>query len=385
MQFQRAIFDGIRVLDLSRLAPGPYCSMLLGDLGADVIVIGGGRGGLPIEAYRRGKRFIQLDLKCEAGVEALRRLVHDADVLIEGFRPGVCDRLGIGYEAMHSVNPRLIYCSLTGYGQDGPLAEEAGHDLNYVALSGALGAFGPAGEAPTVPLNLLADFAGGGLYAAYAITAALFERERSGEGQHLDVSMVDGCASLMAMHYADWGKPVLPSRGRGLLTGEAPFYRCYRCADGKYVAVGALERAFFLNLWTGLGLEQKAPDHMDSSTWPAMTRQFEEVFGQRSRDAWVDSFVGTNACVSPVLAPDEVFRHAHMRARHPQAVTEKGGIEVPAIPKFSRSPAQPGMGDFEDHSVKVLRSVGLSPEQIEAAVPHDAATAITGLVWPPVR
>ena len=262
---QDAPLSGIRVLDLSRLAPGPFCSFLLADLGADVtVVLGPGGGSLP--QVSRGKRFVALDLKSSAGRLALQRLAARADVLIEGFRPGVADRLGAGYDTLRVLRPELIYCSITGYGQDGPLAQTAGHDINYLAQAGLLGAVGPSGSPPLPPLNLLADFAGGSFLAAIAILAALVERSHSGLGQHLDVAMVDGVQSMMTMHYATWGGPAMPGRGEGLLAGTAPFYRCYECADGRYVAVGALEAPFFAALWRTLGLADFDPRYPTTST-----------------------------------------------------------------------------------------------------------------------
>jgi alpha-methylacyl-CoA racemase len=276
--------EGVRVLDLTRLAPGPYCTMLLADMGAEVIVVGGGLGSLPIPALARGKRFITLDLKSSDGRQAFEGLARQSDVLIEGYRPGVMSRLGLGNESLRELNPRLIYCALTGYGQSGPLAQEAGHDLNYAALSGALGTFGPVGGVPSFPLNLLADFAGGSLFATIGILSALYMRQHTGLGQYIDAAMVDGCISMMAMHYPDWGKPVLLDRGDGLVAGTAPFYRCYRCEDGRFIAVGALERRFFENLWSGLGYPQPPPSHMDRSTWASMTERFAATFaGQAAR------------------------------------------------------------------------------------------------------
>lgn len=303
MNAPATILESVRVLDLSRLAPGPYGSMLLGDMGAEIIIVAGGRGSLPINAYGRGKSVVTLNLKSEEGRSAFHKLAATADVLIEGYRPGVADRLGIGYEDLRSINSRLIYCSVTGYGQDGPLAQEAGHDINYVGMSGMLGAMGPSDAAPVLPLNLVADFAGGGMHAALAIVSALYERERSGRGKYLDVAMVDGCISLMAMHYADWGKPVLPARGQGLLTGEAPFYRCHRCSDGRFVAVGALEPTFFGNLWQGLGLGGPPPDHMSRATWPEIAEEFERAFVARTRDEWAQHFAGKDACVRRSSVP----------------------------------------------------------------------------------
>ncbi len=259
---RRLPLTGVRVIDMSRNAPGPYCTMLLADLGAEVIVVGGGRAGPPVSSFARGKRFITLDLKAEEGRRALGRLVETADVFVESFRPGVAERLGAGYDALSASNPGLVYCSLTGYGQSGPLAQEAGHDLNYLALSGILGAIGPDDRPPTAPLNLMADFAGGSFVATIGILAALFERVSSGKGQHIDAAMIDGCMSLMTMHYAVWNSKAMPSRGRGLLAGSAPYYRCYRTSDGRYVSVGALEPQFFAALWADLG-EGPAPDQMD--------------------------------------------------------------------------------------------------------------------------
>lgn len=378
MAKRNKILEGIRIIDMSRLAPGPYCSMLLADLGAEVIVVGGGRSGLPIDAFRRGKSFISIDLKSEAGLLKLRKLVRNVDVIIEGFRPGVMDRLGIGYQELKQINSRLIYCSLTGYGQDGPLAKEAGHDINYLGLSGALGSIGPSDGAPALPLNIIADFAGGGLYAAYAIMAALFERENSEEGQHIDVAMVDGCISLMAMHYPDWGKPVLASRGKGLLTGESPFYRCYECADKKFVAVGALESTFFKNLWCGLGFDGPVPDHMNRNVWPELTTKFEKEFSRLPRDAWVEHFAGKEACVTPALSPDEVFANAHVKSRHPSS----SGDLVPAIPFYSRSLVEPGRNMDARDTFVLLAELGFSKEEIDESIIDNASAE--GLVWPPV-
>ena len=370
--------EGVRVLDLTRLAPGPYCTMLLADLGADVVVVGGGRSGLPIPSFSRGKRFISLDMKDAAGQAAFRHLAKDADVVVEGFRPGVAARLGAGYEELSALNRRLIYCSLTGYGQEGPLAQEAGHDINYLALAGVLGAIGLADGPPVAPLNLLADFAGGSLLAAFGIVAALFERERSGRGQCIDSTMIDGCMSMMSMHFADWGSSVLSSRGKGLLTGNAPYYRTYECADGKYVSVGALEDAFFRALWTTLGFAEPLPDHMNEALWPEMERLFGETFLTKTRDQWAETFHGVDACVAPVLAPDEVAAHPHTQARH--GGFAKGG--VPAAPLFSRTPARAHETGPADETEAVLIEAGMNEADVKAAT-KNAAGAIKGLSWPP--
>lgn len=367
------------MIDLSRLAPGPYCTMLLADLGAEVIVVGGGRSGLPVTELSRGKTFISLDLKSAAGKDALHRLVKTADVLIEGFRPGVADRIGAGYAELQAINPRLVYCSMTGYGQNGPRSQEAGHDINYLALSGLLGAVGPKGDVSYPPLNLLADFGAGGLLAAFGVVTALLEARSSGHGQHVDAAMVDGCMSMMAMHYPAWKTPVMPGRGDGLVTGNTPFYRCYFCADGQQVSVGALELAFFKALWTILDLGE-IPDHMDKATWPFIEQTLERVFRSQPRSYWTDLFAGTDACVAPVLSPDEVWREPHNKARHPDA----SHTCVPAIPRFSRTPSVPGELDRSDRSHDVLKSLAMSDGDIAVAVPSGPASMVEGLSWPPV-
>lgn len=371
--------EGIRVVDLTRLAPGPYGTMLLSDLGAEVIVVGGGRAGPPVSTYARGKTFITLDLKSADGRAALHRLANTADVLIEGFRPGVADRLGAGYAALSASNPRLIYCSLTGYGQDGPRAQEAGHDINYLAYTGVLGAIGPTDRPPALPLNIIADMAGGGMLAVIGILAALHERSRSGFGQHIDAAMVDGCLSLIAMHFPAWRTDAMPGRGDGLIAGNAPFYRCYVCADGGHVAVGSLEPQFFAALWTTLDLGA-LPDHMDRRTWPDIEKRLDATFRSQPRDHWASLFEGKQACVTPVLEPGEVRHDPQIRAR---AGVADGPFVVPAIPRFSRTPIAPASGDTHDTSVEVLSSLGFDEKQIAAASPvHERGQEI-GLGWPP--
>lgn len=374
---RRQGLSGVRILDLTRLAPGPYCTMLLADMGAEVIVVGGGSGSAPIPALSRGKTFISLDLKAAAGRDAFCRLADTADVVIEGYRPGVMARLGIDAATLRARNPRLIYCAITGYGQTGPMASAAGHDINYAGLSGALGAFGPVDGPPVFPLNLLADFAGGSLFAAMGILAALYERERTGEGQVIDAAMVDGCLSMMAMHLPDWGRAVLPARGDGLLAGTAPFYRCYCCADGRYVAVGALERRFFEALWDGLGLPKPAPPHFDRQAWPAMSERFEALFRARSRDAWVDHFAGRDCCVSPVLDPAEALAHPHNRSRHPDLAADRP-LKAPVMPMTGEPAAA---YDPADRTDEVLAVAGLTQGEIAAARSDAAMT--DGLPWPP--
>jgi alpha-methylacyl-CoA racemase len=372
--------DGIRVIDLTRLAPGPYCTMLLADMGAEIIVVGGGAGSLPIQALARGKRFIELDLKSSEGKAAFGGLVRQSDVLLEGYRPGVMDRLGLGYESLHQVNPRLIYCALTGYGQSGPLSQEAGHDLNYAAISGALGAFGPAGDVPSFPLNILADFAGGSLFATIGILQALVMRERTKMGQYIDAAMVDGCISLMAMHYPDWKQPVLRGPGDGLVAGNAPFYRCYRCADGRFIAVAALEQRFFANLWQVLGYKEALPNHLDRATWPSMTERLIRQFATRTRDEWTDAFLGKDACVTPVLDPIEALTHEQNLSRHPDLRPDR----VPVVPVLSEAAQSALPTDLSDKTKHVLGDLGLWSDTLEQAIRDKPRTVVTGLKWPPL-
>jgi alpha-methylacyl-CoA racemase len=374
----RGPLAGLRVVDMSRLAPGPYCTMLLADLGADVITVGGGRAAMPVRELSRGKRRITLNLKSPAGKAALHALVKKADVFVEGFRPGVAARLGADYEELSALNPGLVYCALTGYGQDGPRAKEAGHDIDYLALTGVLGAIGPGDRRPYPPLNLLADFAGGGLIATVGILAALLEAHSSGKGQYIDAAMIDGALSLMAMHFPTWDTPVLPGRGSGLLAGDKPFYRTYACSDGKFVSVGALEPAFFQALWRKLGLGE-VPDHMRVSNWPGIESKLAAAFSTRTRDAWAAEFAGTDACVAPVLDPDEVWSEPHIAARHHGARPSN----VPAVPRFGRTPAEARPLDLCDRTAEVLHEIGLSEAEVEAAT-ADEAGAGPGAAWPPV-
>jgi alpha-methylacyl-CoA racemase len=354
------------VIDLSRLAPGPYCSMLLGDLGADVVRVDrpGTDAGL-LEMLGRNKRSIVLDLKRREAQGVLHRLCAGADVLLEGFRPGVTARLGADYETVSRINPRIVYCSLTGYGQTGPLAQEAGHDIDYIAVAGVLGQLEVGDEPPIPPLNLVADFAGGGLMAAFGIAAALYERERSGRGQYLDAAMIDGSASLMAMHFATAG--ALSDPRRGVMNGAAPFYRCYRCADGRDVAVGAVEAKFFRALWEGLDLGP-VPEQMDRASWPDQRDRIAERFATRTRDEWVVHFHGRDACVAPVLALDEVPKQPHHLARSSFAAGAGGREQVAPAPRFSRTPGgvrrQGGASGAETDAI--LAEAGCSPEEIRA-------------------
>ena len=368
---------GVRVIDLSRLAPGPYCTMLLADMGAEVIAVSGGRAGRPVQEFARGKRFMSLDLKSDAGRLALHKLVSSADVVVEGFRPGVAERMGAGYASLSEVNPKIVYCSITGYGQDGPRAHDAGHDINYIALSGVLSALGVEGHPPRPPLNLVADFAGGSLVAVVGILAALLECRTSGRGQFIDTAMVDGSLSMMAMHLPVWGSKVWPTQGRHVLDGTMPFYRTYICSDGRFVAVGALEPAFFAALWKGLALGA-APEHLRVANWPRIEAALTAAFVARPRDDWAELFQGTDACVTPVLEPDEVWTDPQISSRHPTS----GARSVPAIPRLSRTPAAARVYDDSDQTATILRELGFDDASIAAATLPTSGTA-PGLEWPP--
>src|SRR5579872_29406 len=334
--------DGVRVVEVAGLAAAPLGCTVLADLGADVIRVDRrGRGGNPVDPLSRGRRSIALDLKAADGLEILLRLADRADVLVEAFRPGVAERLGFGPEACQERNPRLVYGRMTGWGQDGPLAPTAEHDIDYIAISGALSMVGRAGERPVPPVNLVGDFGGGGMLLAIGVLAALVERDRSGQGQVVDVAMVDGSALLTAMfhgmkHAGLWQA----ERGTNLIDSGAPFYDTYRTADGRYLAVGALEPTFYAALLAGLGLadDPDLPDRDDRANWPALRAMFTSVIGGRTQAEWTEVFNGTDACVAPVLELDEVASHPHNVARH--MFTEVGGVVQPApAPRFGRTPA----------------------------------------------
>ncbi len=335
---------GLRVVELVGLGPGPFCGMLLADLGADVLRVDRVEEASAIDRSRpagnpmhRGKRAVALDLKHPDGVEAFLRLTDAADAAFEVFRPGVAERLGIGPDDCRRRNPRLVYGRLTGWGQDGPLAARAGHDIDYIAVAGALDMLGRAGAPPTPPINVLGDFAGGGMLLAFGIVAAIVERARTGEGQVVDAAMVDGAALMLAPFYGARASGAWGERGTNLLDTGAPFYDVYETADGQWVAVGAIEPQFYAALLERLGLDDEdLPDQMDTNGWPELRKRFETVFRTRTRDDWCEHVDGVDACVAPVLTPVEALGHEHARARH--AFIELRGVPQPApAPRFSRS------------------------------------------------
>jgi alpha-methylacyl-CoA racemase len=337
---------GVTVVELAGIGPGPYCAMLLADMGASVVRVD--RAGpasadyTPNPVLERGRRSIAVDLKHDRGRDLVLRLVQRSDVLVESFRPGVAERLGLGPDACLERNPRLVYGRMTGWGQDGPLAGAAGHDVNYISLTGALYAIGRAGERPVPPLNLVGDFGGGASSLAFGIVCALLETRTSGRGQVVDANVFDATATLMGLIHGlrargRWSV----SRGDNLLDTGCPYYDVYTCADGRWVAVGAIEERFFRTMLDVLGLggdRMLAGSHKDRSRWPALREALTQVFATRPRDAWAEAFADVDACVTPVLDLDEAMDHPHAAARGSYLPLEAGPFRQPAVaPRFSRS------------------------------------------------
>lgn len=362
------------VVELAGLGPAPFCGMVLADMGARLVRfdradrMGGDITQTPQhDLHNRGKLSVAVDLKTPEGVEIVLRQVTAADILIEGFRPGVTERLGLGPEECLARNPALVYGRMTGWGQEGPLAPRAGHDIDYIALSGALHSIGPR-EGPVPPLNLVGDFGGGGMLLAFGVLAALTHARATGEGQVVDAAMVDGSALLMASHHGfvaeGWWEPA--RRQANLLDGGAPFYSVYETADGRHMAVGALEPQFFAALLAGLGVDPAdLGAQNDRDRWPEMRRVFAERFATRTRDEWVDAFIDTDACVAPVLGMDEAPDHPHNRERG--VFIEIDGVTQPApAPRFGVTepdvpggPSHPGQDTDE-----VLAALGFNPSQV---------------------
>jgi len=367
--------QGVKVIELGAIGPGPFCCMLLADMGADVIRIDrmvpvdlGSPADPRFNLLNRNKRSAAIDLKSPEGIAAVRRLLANADVLVEGFRPGVTERLGLGPKDCETINPRLVYGRMTGWGQDGPLAQAAGHDINYIALAGALGAIGTK-EKPAVPLNLVGDYGGGAVFLALGIVAAVLESRTSGRGQVVDAAMVDGVSVLMTSLYATLARGAWrDGREQNMLDGAAPFYRVYETSDGKHVAVGSIEARFFKELLerTGIDPATVGAQH-DQRNWPALRERLAAVFRTKTRDEWCALMEGSDVCFAPVLSPVEAREHPHLRARG--SVIEFAGIVQPApAPRFGRTrsdlrsaPALPGA-----HTLEVLEQAGFSAAEIEA-------------------
>ncbi|MGC1210535.1 MAG: CaiB/BaiF CoA-transferase family protein [Micromonospora sp.] len=374
---------GVRVIELAGIGPGPFTAMMLADLGADVIRVErttpAGFASLPGDLLTRNRRSVAVDLKSEAGREVVRALVRDADALIEGFRPGVTERLGLGPDDCLAVNPRLVYGRMTGWGQDGPLAPTAGHDIDYLALTGALHGIGRAGERPVPPINLLGDFGGGGMMLALGIVSALYAVRAGAAGQVVDAAIVDGVSVLATQihslrRFGIWQD----ARGANLLDGGAPFYDTYECADGRHLAVGALEPQFYDELvrLTGFPLPgDEALDRTDPANWPALREAWARLFRTRTRDEWAELLGASDACVAPVLDWREAPEHPHLAARG--VFVEHDGVTQPApAPRFSgtptsvrRPPPQPG-----EHTDEVLAEAGFDADRI-AALRADGAIA----------
>ena len=366
--------EGKKIIEIAGIGPGPFCAMVLSDLGAEVIRVDR-VSAVPdefpatpgVDLLNRGRKSVAFDLKNQEGIKALLRLVEEADALIEGFRPGVAERLGIGPEECLGRNPRLVYGRMTGWGQTGPYSNMAGHDINYIALSGVLGTIGREGEPPVPPVNLVGDFGGGGMLLALGICAAFVEVQTSGKGQVVDAAMTDGSALLATMIHTFLSMGVWGDRGTNMLDTGAPFYDVYECADGEYISLGSIEPQFYAELLRITGLDQEElPKQMDRSQWPKMKEKIAETIRTKSRDQWVELMEGTDVCFAPVLSPSEAYAHPHNVER--ETFIEVAGVKQPApAPRFSRTPGaidgpppHPG-----EHTEEVLSSWGFSENEIQ--------------------
>ncbi len=367
---------GVRVIEIAGIGPGPFCAMMLADMGADVVrvdrasaVRGGDPDRPPLDVMARGRRSIGVDLKSPEGLDTVLSLVEDADALLEGFRPGVAERLGIGPDDCLARNPALVYGRMTGWGQHGPYAPTAGHDINYISLAGVLHAIGRAGEAPVPPLNLVGDFGGGGMYLAFGMVCALLEARTSGQGQVVDAAMVDGAASLMTfMSGIRVSGMWKDERGTNMLDTGAHFYNVYETSDGRHISLGPIEPQFYAELRELLGLDGSEWDaQYDRARWPELKQKLAAVVAQRTRDEWCEQLEGTDTCFAPVLSPSEAPEHPHNRERG--TFTEVAGVVQPGpAPRFSRTPGSirrppPHAGQ---HTDEILAEVGLDAEAIAA-------------------
>ena len=375
---------GFRIIEIAGIGPGPFAAMLLADMGAEVIRVeraAAVRGPAPDTPHpdilRRNRRNVAIDLKHPDGVATLLDLVERADALIEGFRPGVMERLGVGPDECRTRNPKLVFGRMTGWGQDGPYAHAAGHDINYIALAGALAHFGRAGGPPTPPMNMVGDFGGGGMFLAFGVVCALLEASRSGEGQVVDTAMVDGTATLMTMFWtmSQTGMHDQTQRGVNLLDTGAHFYDVYECADGEYVSIGSIEPQFYAELirLTGLTGDDDFAQQMDRSGWPGLKERLGELFRSKTRDEWCEIMEHTDVCFAPVLRMEEAARHPHNVARG--TFVEVGGMTQPApAPRFSRTTAAVDRPPAHDgqHTVEVLRDWGIDDGRVDALVASGA-------------
>jgi len=365
---------GVKIVEIAGIGPGPFCAMMLADMGAEVIRVdraGSVRGGDPElppgDLINRGRRSIGVDLKSAEGVETVLRLVEQSDALIEGFRPGVAERLGIGPQDCLARNPALAYGRMTGWGQEGPYSSAAGHDINYIALAGALEPLGRQGEAPVPPLNLVGDFGGGGMYLAFGLVCAILEARGSGKGQVVDAAMVDGAASLMTFFHGFRAMGIWnDERGTNMLDTGAHYYDVYECSDGKFVSIGSIEPQFYAELREKLGLDDPKWDaQMSRSEWPGFKEELRAIFKTKTRDGWCEIMEHTDICFAPVLTMEEAPKHPHNVARG--TFTEVAGITQPGpAPRFSRTEATierppPHAGQ---HTDEVLASFGFAPDEL---------------------
>ena len=352
MPDSRGPLEGLKVVEFAGIGPGPHVAMLLADLGAEVVRIERPGTALTNPVVERARHRVAVDVKSDAGKALCLKAAANADVLIEGFRPGVMERLGLGPDTLLSANPRLIFARMTGWGQEGPLAQAAAHDINYIALTGALSAIGRKGEPAVPPQNLVGDFGGGSMYCAFGIMAALYERERSGKGQVVDAAIVDGTASLMSFFFGVRTRPFLTTeRGEGMLGGAAHFYRCFECADGREISIGAIEPQFYAQLLELIGAPQElASGQMDASHWEENADKLAALFKTKTREEWCAILEGSDACFAPVLNMEEAREHEHMKARGTFTQHEGEWHTAPA-PRFSRTPGRVRSSDEDGTSV----------------------------------
>lgn len=365
--------EGMKIVELGGIGPGPFCAQMLADMGAEIIRIDRKEPlalsqDAKYEILHRNRRSVAVDLKKPEGVTAVLRLISQAEALIEGFRPGVMENLGLGPEICLEANPKLVYGRMTGWGQDGPLSHASGHDINYISLSGALHGIGRKGEKPTIPLNLVGDFGGGGMMLAFGILCGIYEADRSGKGQVVDAAMVDGSAALMSMFYGMFASGLCnTTRGTNLLDGGAHFYDTYETSDGKWISVGSIEPQFYTLLLKHTGIEDEAfKNQMAFDKWPEWKEKIAEVFKTKTRDEWCQIMEGTDVCFAPVLSMDEVMEHPHNQAR--KTLIEYNGVLQPApTPRFSRTEPEmrfppPKKGEHNDEA---LADWGFKPDEID--------------------
>jgi alpha-methylacyl-CoA racemase len=362
--------SGTKVIEIAGIGPGPFCAMMLADMGAEVVRIdrrSAAGEGSKFDVLNRGRRSLALDLKKQAAVTAILRMVRHADALIEGFRPGVMERLGLGPDLCLERNPRLVYGRMTGWGQEGPLAQAAGHDINYISLTGALHAIGPTGGGPVPPLNLIGDFGGGGMLLAFGVVCAMLDAARSGKGQVVDAAMTDGSAALMAAVYGIKARGGWTNeRGANLLDGGAPFYGTYQCKDGKWISVGSLEPQFYELLREKAGMaEPSVNDRWSKDSWAGNRTKLGQIFKTKTQAEWCALMEGSDVCFAPILDLDEAPRHPHNKQR--QTFVDVDGVTQPApAPRFSRTPGavQAPPPKAGEHSEAVLRDWGFSTQEI---------------------